>query len=256
MKYSNILKNWKIWIVIIAVVLLIILSTIFIIRNKMTPEETVSKFMYLIEKKEYEEAKKLSSKNLEKLDIISNLKPTNLIFEFSKEKKEATSILLEEDIEVTNMNIKLKNTILGWKIEDYEVVTELIKPQIIEDRLKRGKKVSDIQLLYWGESDLANKEEIAEYITDNYMVAMIFAETMKAKNYDKANELYQPITDKNLTIEQLKEYNWNNYKIINNFEMMKGTKGDLNCITIELDNKKIWIYVAGKQITFILEATN
>ena len=46
---------------------------------------------------------------------------------------------------------------------------------IFEDRLKNGEKISDIQLLYWGESDIASKDEIAEYATNNGIVALIFA---------------------------------------------------------------------------------
>lgn len=245
-------QKWWFWIItMIMALIIIVFISILALRNKLTPEETVSKFMYLIENKDYEEAKKLSSNDLCKLDILSNIEPSNLTFRFSEDKKSANAILLEEEIEVTNMNVILKNTLLGWKIESYEVTTELIEPQILEDRLKSNKELSDIQLLYWGESDVATKDEIVEYIKDNAMVAMIFSEMMKIKNYDKANEMYQPTVQKELNVEQLKEYDWTNYEFISNFEIIN----DFNCITVKLGDKNIWIYVAGKQIISIMEST-
>lgn len=253
---KSILKNWKLWVgIVILIIILIAVIVVFALRNKMTAEETVSRFMYLIENKEYEEAKKLCSGTLEKLDIVSNLKPSKLNFKFSENKTEATSVLLEEDIETTNMNLRLKNTLMGWKIENYEVTTNLIEPQEIEDRLKDNKEVSDIQLLYWGESDIASKDEIAEYVKDNGVVALIFAETMKEQKYDKANELYQPIGKEDLTVEQLKEYNWNNYEIGDTFNIIEGPKGNFSSTTIKLEDKKVWIYVAGRQIMSVTKAT-
>lgn len=251
---ENIKKINKKWWILIGIILLIIVITlciIFTVRNKMTPEETVSRFMYLIENKEYEKAKKLCIENLEKLDVLSNIKPSNLSFNFTQDKKNATATILEDEIEVTNMNIEIKNTLLGWKIRNYNIETDLIEPQTIEDRIKSGKTVSNIQLLYWGESDVASKDEIKEYIEDNLTVAMIFAEAMKEQKYDKANELYAVISESDLSVDNLKEYNWNNYKITNNFEIMN----NFNSVTVELDNKKIWIYVAGKVVTSIKEAT-
>lgn len=244
-------QRWWFWLITTLIVIIIIaIVSITILKNKLTAEETVSKFMYLIENKEYEEAKKLCNNDLEKLDILSNLKPSNLTFEFSKDNKNATTTLLEQEIEVTKLNVKLENTILGWKIQNYEVVTDLINPQEIEDRLKSGKNVTDIQLLYWGESDVANKDEIAQYIENNTIVAMIFAETMKAQHYTKAEELYKPITEKELTIEKLKEYDWENYEIVSNFEIIN----NLNGITIKLGEKEIYIYIANGKITGIMKA--
>lgn len=252
---KELLKNWKFWIGIVSVLLIIGIITICVLRNNLTPEETISRFMYLVENKEYREAKKLCNGKLEKLDVLSNIKPSSLSFEFSDDKKNATSVIYENEIENTIMYVTMKNTLLGWQIQEYEVLTDLINPQVIEDRIKNGKNVSDIQLLYWGESDVSSKDEIAEYIEDNAMVAMIFAETMKSKNYDKANEMYQSITEKDLTVEQLEEYNWENYKIIDTFNMMKGNKGYLSSTTIELGEKKIWIYIAGGTIIDIIDAT-
>lgn len=252
---KKLLKNWRLWVGIIILIAIIVIISIFILRNKLTSEETVSRFMYLVENKNYEEAKKLCDNDLEKLDILSNVKPSNLTFTFSEDKKNATSTLLEEEIEVTKLNVTLKNTIMGWKIQNYEVTTDLIEPQEIEDRLKTGKNVTDIQLLYWGESDIASKDEIAQYIEDNAMVAMIFAETMKAKNYDKANEMYKVISENDLTVDNLQEYDWSNYEITSNFKIMEGPNGDFSSITIQFENKKIWIYVSARQITSIKEAT-
>lgn len=254
---KSIWKNWKLWVAVIVGIVVIVIISILILRNNLTPEETVSKFMYLIENKEYEKAKKLSSGKLEYLDLLSNIKPSDLSFKYSEDKKKATSVILEERVETTNLNIEMKNTLLGWKIKKYEVTTGLIEPQVIEDRLKEGKSISDIQILYWGESDIASKDEIAEYIKDNATVAFIFSETMKSKKYEKASELYQPITEKDLTVEQLKQYDWSNYEIIDTFKIMDGAERDLyfSSTTVKLDNKKIWIYIAGRQIVSITEST-
>ena len=244
-------------VLVLVVILLIISILIFISRNKMSPEETVSKFMYLVENKQFEEAKKLCDGKQEHLDLLSNVKPSDLTFQYSDGKKNAKAVLLEEEIETTNLNVEMKNTILGWKIKKYEVITDLIPPQEIEDRLIAGKSVTDIQLLYWGESDVASKDEIAEYATSNAMVAMIFSEMLKHEKYDKANELYERISEQDLTVEQLKEYNWSNYEIMNTFKIMDGGEEGLyfSSTTVKLENKKIWIYIAGKSIMSIKEAT-
>lgn len=243
--------SFQIGIVVTIGIITIIVITIYSISNKMTPEETVSKFMYLVENKQYEEAKKLSDGKLEYLDVLSNIKPSDLRFEFTEDKKIATTILIEEELIVTKMKVQLKNTIMGWKIESYKVNEEPINPQTIENRLKEGKKVTDIQLLYWGESDVSTKEEIKEYIEKNEIVAIIFAETMKSKNYDKANELYQPVGEISLTVEQLKQYDWNNYEITSNLEVMKGPKGDLNSIRVKIGNKELGILIAARSIVSI-----
>ena len=59
MEENKNLRNWKLWVGIIVVIALITTVLIFTQRNNLTPEETLSKFMYLIENKEYEKAKKL-----------------------------------------------------------------------------------------------------------------------------------------------------------------------------------------------------
>lgn len=251
---KKIIKKWWIWLGTIISIILIIFVTLYFLKNKMTPEETVSRFMYLVENKEYEKAKKLTNGKTEMLDVLSKIEPSNLIFNFSEDKKLATAVVLEDEIETTNINVIIQSTLLGYKIQSYEIVTDLIDPQILEDRLKSGKTLSDIQLLYWGESEVASRDEIAEYAENNAMVAMIFAETMKAQKYDKANELYQVTSEKDLTIDNLKEYDWNNYQMLKNFEIMKTATGGFNSITVKLEEKNIWIYVAGKTIISIKEA--
>lgn len=248
---KKLLKNWKLWAGIVLLFVIVTVIVIFRLRNKMTPEETVSKFMHQVENKQYEEAKNLCSQQLDYLDLLSNVKPSNLHFEFSEDKKNATAILLEDEIENTNLNITMKETLLGWKIESYNVTNELIDPQIIEDRLIKGDTVSDVQLLYWGESDIASKDEIIEYVEDNGMATLIFLESMKLGKYDKANELYQPTGKSDLSVEQLKEFNWSNYKIMGNLELMKGPKGNLNSIIIELEDSSLGILVAGRSIVSI-----
>lgn len=230
-------------------ILIVILLSFFLLRNRMTPEETVSRFMYLVENKDYNKAKKLCDTELKHLDLLSNIKPSKLTFDFSEDKKNGKSILLEKDIEETTLNIEMKNTILGWKIHSYDVKTELIEPNKIEERLKHGENISDIQLLYWGESDEATKDEIEEYVKNNTMVALIFCETMKNKNYDKAIEMYKPRLNDVLTIEQLKEYKWDDYKIENNFELLK----NVNSMTIKLETNKITISIANGTIMFIIK---
>lgn len=72
---------------ILLLILLIISFVIILLRNNLTPEETVSRFMYLIENKEYEKAKKYSNRKLENLDLISNIDLSKLTFTFSDDKK-------------------------------------------------------------------------------------------------------------------------------------------------------------------------
>jgi len=243
-------KNWKLWLGILAIIIVIGIGSIFILRNEMTAEETVSKFMYLIENKEYEKAKKLCSVQLEHLDLLSNIKPSKLSFNFSENKESASSVLLENELEVTSLNIDIKKTILGWKIKSYNVTIDLIKPRIIEERLNKNEDVSDVQFLYWAESEESTKEEIAKYAKSNGIVALLFSEEMKAQKYNKASELYNAITTESLTVEQMKNYDWSNYKVESNFEMIE----NLNGITIRLGEKKLYIIVAGKEIMSITEA--
>lgn len=249
------IKKWQVSLGILILAVILITVTALILKNSLTPEETLSKFMYLIENKQYEEAKKLCSKPLENLDVLSSIKPNDLTFDFAEDKKSAISTILEDEIEVTNMHIEMDNTLLGWRIKGYEIIIDLIEPQVIEDRIKQNKIVSDIQLMYWAESDIATKDEIVEYAKDNLMVVIIFAETMKEQKYDKANQLYTVISEQDLNIERLKEYNWENYDIVDNFEIMKSPNGGFSSVTVKLEEKKLWLYVAGKQITSIREAT-
>lgn len=58
---KKIYKKW--WFYLILLILLIISFVIILLRNNLTPEETVSKFMYLIENKEYEKAKNILIEN-------------------------------------------------------------------------------------------------------------------------------------------------------------------------------------------------
>lgn len=247
-------KNWKFWVVATVIIVILAIISILVLRNNMTAEETVSKFMYLIENKDYEKAKKLCSKQLEHLDLLANIKPSSLSFKFSEDKKEAKSVLLEEEIKVTKLNVKLEHTLMGYKIKDFNVTVEAMEPQKIEDRLNNGESVTDVQLLYWAESEIANKEKIKKYAKDNGMVAVVFLTAMKEQNYDKASELYQPIAETHLTVEQLKEYNWDNPEILYNFEIMKGTTGNLNGINIKIDNEELYMLVAGKEIMGITKS--
>lgn len=147
-KILEMIKKRKILFIILFIII-IALVAFFILRNKMTAEETVSKFMYLVENKEYEKAKKLTSEELEHLDLLSNVKPSKLSFKFTEDKKEAETLFFEEGISQTKLYIELDKTIMGWKIKKFYTTTELIDLQEIEDRMKSGEEVSDDQLWYW-----------------------------------------------------------------------------------------------------------
>lgn len=236
---------------ILLLILLIISFVIILLRNNLTLEETVSRFMYLIENKEYEKAKKYSNRKLENLDLISNIDLSKLTFTFSDDKKNANATISEEEIQVNLLHVTLNNSILGWKINNLEISKDNIDPQIIEDRLKNKENVSDIQKVYWAQSSASTKDEISEYIADNTMVAAIFINLMQNKDYDKANELYN-ISDGNnmLTFEQLKEYDWEKCIIKYNFKLID----NLNGITLNIGNDTLYVYVTNGYISSILKS--
>lgn len=219
---KSILNDWRLWVAVLAIVLLLIGIGIFISRNKLTPEETVSKFMYLIENKQYEGAKKLCSGNLEKLDVLSNIKPSNLSFEYSKDKKSATSVLYEnkETAEMTTMHIELDNSLLGWKIKSYTVNTDLIPQTILQARLENNEAISQSEFLLWAIYEETKSEDISKYAEDNLVILTLFAQLMKEQKYDKAMKLYKPINSelgngRELSENEIKEFDWSNYNIYN-----------------------------------------
>ncbi len=220
---KNMLKNWKLWGIIVVIILIIAGITIFALRNNLTPEETVSKFMYLIENKEYEKAKKLCSGKLEYLDLLSNTKPSNLRFEYSEDKKNATSVLLEdkETAEITKMYVELSNSLLGWKIKSYTVNTGLIPQAELQTRLENGEDISESEFLLWASHEETKVEDISKYATDDLMILIIFADFMKDKSIEKAMKLYEPLNIQTspyfteLKEEEIKEFNWSDYSIIN-----------------------------------------
>lgn len=219
---NKIFKNWKLWVAILAIVGLIACISIFALRNKLTAEETVSKFMYLIENKQYEEAKKISNKKLEKLDLLSNIKPSNLNFEYSEDKKNATSVLLEdkETAEMTTMYIELENSLLGWKIKDYTVNTDLIPQSILQARLENNEEISQSEFFLWAIYEETKAEDISKYAEDNLVILTLFAQLMKEQKYDKAMKLYKPINSelgngRELSEDEIKEFDWSNYNIYN-----------------------------------------
>lgn len=219
---KSILNDWRLWVAVLAIVLLLIGIGIFISRNKLTPEETVSKFMYLIENKQYEGAKKLCSGNLEKLDVLSNIKPSNLSFEYSKDKKSATSVLYEnkETAEMTTIHIELDNSLLGWKIKSYTVNTDLIPQTILQARLENNEAISQSEFLLWAIYEETKSEDISKYAEDNLVILTLFAQLMKEQKYDKAMKLYKPINSelgngRELSEDEIKEFDWSNYNIYN-----------------------------------------
>lgn len=241
---KKIFKDWRVWIAVLAIVLLVGIG-IFLLRNKLTPQETVSKFMYLIENKEYEKAKRLCSGNLEKLDLLSNIKPSSLTFKFSDNKKEATSILLEdkETAEITTMHIKLSNSLLGWKIKSYNVNTDLIPQSLLQERLESGENLSQNEFLLWAIYEETTSEDISKYAKDNLIILTLFAQLMKEQKYEKAMKLYKPINSelnngRELSENEIKEFDWSNYNIYNTTEFF-----GINTYMINNYSKKINVMV-------------
>lgn len=224
---KKLIKKWWFWTIVVVVLLITIITvSISILKNKLTPEETVSKFMYLIENKEYENAKKLCSNDLDKLDILSNIKPSNLVFEFSEDKKSAETIILEnkETAEVTKLYAKLDNTILGWKIKEYNIITDLIEREVVQERLENNKTVSNSQFLCWAISDKTKTEDISKYAKDNLIILTLFANFMKEQKYEKAFKLYKRMSIDvyngiELSEQEIKDFEWNDYIISDNVEV-------------------------------------
>lgn len=223
---KNIFKSWKLWIGILIAILIIVVIIIFTLRNKLTPEETVSRFMYLIENKEYENAKKLSSKKLEYLDLLSNIKPSSLSFKFSEDKKNATAVVLEdkETAEMTNLYVELDNSILGWKIENYTINTDFIPQSVLQNRLENRESISESEFLLWALYDETDGEDISKYAEDNLTILTLFANFMKEQKYEKAFKLYKRMSIDvyngiELSEQEIKDFEWNDYIISNNVEL-------------------------------------
>lgn len=121
-------KNWKIWCIIIIILLLIF----FIINyNGLSKNETVEKFIDLVSKSEYEEAKRYITSNFE-WDLAS-VKKRNLEYADSFTYKYGNYYLEDEyDIAYITINLKeikaaeiikfkLKETIFGIKLDSYEI---------------------------------------------------------------------------------------------------------------------------------------
>ena len=245
-------KRKPIFIILILAVLVIILLGITIVtlnKNTMTPEETLSRFMYLIENKDYEEAKKLTNGTLEKLEVLSQIKPSELTFDFSEDKRKATSKLLEKELETTNIYVNLTNNLLGWKIDDYEVITEPINPQEIENKMEHNETVSSTQFLYWGSSKLATKDKIAKYAENNIQVATLFINAISNGDWKKVKDIYVPPFDFSLSIEDLKELDWNDYEVLEAYEPSYGTYN----VILQFSSKKIVIRVYNKEISNVGE---
>ncbi len=242
---KNILNNWKLWVAVLAIVGLIACISIFALRNKLTAEETVSKFMYLIENKQYEKAKKLCSGNIEKLELLSNIKPANLNFKYSEDKKNATTILFEDEetAEMTTMNIELNNSLLGWKIKNYIVNTDYIPQTVLQARLENNQEISQSEFFLWAIYEETKAEDISKYAEDNLVVLTLFAQLMKEQKYDKAMKLYKPINSelgngRELSEHEIKEFDWSNYNIYNS----TGFFG-INTYMINNHDKKINVMV-------------
>jgi hypothetical protein len=244
-KQTNILKNWKLCIGIFIIVLTVTGICIFTFRNKLTPEETLSRFLYLIETKNYSEAKKLCSEKLEYLDLLSNIKPANLTFKYSDDKRKATSVLLEnkETAEMTTMYVELNNSLMGWKIKKYTINTDFISQSILQERLENNEEISQNEFLLWALSDETKAEDISKYANDNLIVLTLFADFMKNKLYDKAMKLYKPINSelynaKELSENEMKEFDWGDYNIYNHTEFL-----GINTYMIRNNDKKINVMI-------------
>ena len=125
---KNILKDWRLW----AGAILILLITMFVINyNSLSKQETVEKFLNLVSISEYDEAKKYITSNF-KWDLAS-VKKRNLEYADSFTYKYG-EYYLDKDYDIAYITInlkeikaaeiikfKLKQTIFGVKIDDYEI---------------------------------------------------------------------------------------------------------------------------------------
>lgn len=242
---KNVFKNWKLYGIVVVAILIVVGITIFALRSNLTPEETISKFMHLIENKEYEKAKKLCSGKLEYLDSLSNIKPSNLRFEYSEDKKNATSVLLEdkETAEMTTMYVELNNSLLGWKIKSYTVNTDLIPQSILQARLEDDEDISESEFLLWALYEETSTEDISKYAEDNLIILTLFSQMMKEKQYERAMKLYKPIGNeiyngRELSEEEIKEFDWANCNIYNSTELL-----GINTYMINNYDKKVNVMI-------------
>lgn len=231
-------------VIVLLIALVVCVITVNVLKNKMTPEETLSRFMYLIENKEYDKAKKLCSSDLEKLDVLSNIKPTNFSFDFSEDKKEAEATILEneETLEISKMYVYLDKSYLGWKINKYKVETEMIDSELIQNRLDEGKQVSDLYLLYWAMSDKTNVDDIVKYAKDNTMILTLFSKFASEKNEKKMYGLYkkgETAVGTELTKEEINDFDWENYDITFNTEFI-----GITSFTLKDNNKEIKVMLS------------
>ncbi len=124
---KNIFKSWKLWIGILIAILIII----FILNyNTLSKQETVEKFLYLVSESEYQKAKKYITSNFE-WDLAS-VKKKELEYKESFTYKYGDYYLKDDyDIAYIYINMedikwmaiykfKLKHTILGYKIDNYD----------------------------------------------------------------------------------------------------------------------------------------
>lgn len=122
------IKNWKIWTIIIAIFLIIL----FIINyNSLSEQETVEKFIDLVSISEYQQAKKYITRNFE-WDLASVKKQKfeykeSFTYSYGNYKLDSydevayININLKEIKAAEVVKFKLKKTILGLKIDGYEI---------------------------------------------------------------------------------------------------------------------------------------
>ncbi len=125
---SNILKDWRVWVGVI----LILLVIIFVVNyNGLSRYETMEKFLDLVSQSEYSKAKKYVTNNFT-WDLAS-VKKKNLKNAESFTYKYG-DYCLEDGYDIAYINIndkelkymsvykfKLKKTIFGYKIDDYKI---------------------------------------------------------------------------------------------------------------------------------------
>lgn len=124
-------KNHKKWWVLLSIIIILSVILFIINYNRLSSYETVEKFIYLVSKSKYEEAKEYTTSNFEwdlssvkkqKLEYADNF--TYKYGNYYLEEKYSIAYItlnLKEIRAAEIIKFKLKKTMLGFKIDGYEI---------------------------------------------------------------------------------------------------------------------------------------
>lgn len=124
-------KTHKKWWVLLSIIIILLVILFIINYNRLSSYDTVEKFIYLVSKSKYEEAKKYITSNFEW--DLSSVKKQKLEYADSFTYKYGNYYLEEKySIAYITLNLKeiraaeiikfkLKQTILGFKIDGYAI---------------------------------------------------------------------------------------------------------------------------------------